>query len=907
MATVGFATLDVIPSLRGLQGELNRQSRGPMAAAGRAGGRLYGEVAGQSAGSNFVNLFQREATDSSTLTRAGTTGGRVFGQSAAREAGQNFTTIFQSRIAAPIASAGQAGGYTYGVAAGDEASTAFAGQFQQGLEGADLLAGAGIADIFQDAAEEGAEAGEETAKGFADGFGSLQGLLAGAGVVTVFKDLVDAGSAAEQSVGGVRAVFGEFAAQVEADSARAAQALGLSSTAYQELITVTGALLKNKGLTDYADQADTLVRTGADLAATFGGPTTQAVEALNAALRGESDPIERYAISLNETAVNARIAAAGQSNLTGAALDQAKVTARLAIIQEQSADAMGAFNREADTQAGQAARSTAAFADLRAELGEKLLPAATAGTALFNEQVIPALSGAASFATEAATEFRGLPQPVQTAALAFVALRAAAVVGIGSLATGAVATLASAFVGLRIRVLLASDAFAAARTNGTLLGGAFAAIQAGAAGAAGALRAVGGALAPIAAITIGISLFSKYRQEQEATKARVDELTASLDQQTGAITEATAAAAFDALRDSGAIESAQDLGVELGLLRQAALGDEDAAARLGSELDRLAASLAGASPDDLTDQQSILAINVDRVRDAIREQSGEVAQSRAEWQAQTEFVNGAADAASGAADATGDAATNLRSYAEEIEGARDAVKKLILEEKTRREALLLDRQDQLALEEQIRNARKQAREGADDGLNIRTAAGGENRGALYDLADQFNNSVPSVRNAEGAYERIRDTFIELAQDMGAGERQAIRLAEELLRVPREAPVKFQSEGYKQLMAEIEAARRKLIEMREVAIQRIALAPLPELGGLEPGRGGTSPNGAPSPRRGGTATQERPPAVDLGAGGLNAGGSTYNVYGDINVSDDEAAQRRMRRLGQRANGDGARRR
>lgn len=882
-----------------------------MAAAGRSGGRLYGDAAGKSAGSNFVNLFQREATDSSTLTRAGTTGGRVFGQSAAREAGQNFTTIFQSRIAAPIASAGQAGGYTYGTAAGDEASSAFASQFQQGLEGADLLAGAGIADVFQDAADEGAEAGEETAKGFADGFGTIQGLLAGAGIATVFKDLVDAGSAAEQSVGGVRAVFGEFAAQVEADSARAAQSLGLSSTAYQELVTVTGALLKNKGLTDYADQADVLIRTGADLAATFGGPTTEAVEALNAALRGESDPIERYAISLNETAVNARLAAAGQSNLTGAALDQAKITARLAIIQEQSADAMGAFNREANTQAGQAARSTAAFADLRAEVGEKLLPAATALTSAVNDNVIPALSGIAAFATEAAGAFRSLPGPIQTATLAFVALRAAAIVGLGSLAAGAVATLASAFVGLRLRVMFTASAFTAARAQGTLFAAALAGLRAGAAGAAAALGALSRVVLPIAAITVAIEVFSRFQQSQADTKARVDALAASLDEQTGALTENSREIAAKTLEDEGVLRNAETLGISLNAVTDAYLGNDDALRTLRASLgdyDRvLTANAAGAGA--YTAEQVKQAQAAKRLDDALSDLSGETDSAVAKQRRQIEAARESADANGDAAAATDRATEAYEKQAGATEKAADAIKRLILEEKTRREALLLDRQDQLALEEQIRNARKQAREGAGDGLNIRTAAGGENRGALYDLADQFNNSVPSVRNADGAYERIRQTFIDLAKDMGAGQQQAIRLADELLRVPREAPVKFQSEGYQKLMAEIEAARRKLIEMREVAIQRIILAPLPELGGLEPGRGGTSPNGAPSPspRRGGTATQERPPVIDLGAGGLNAGGSTYNVYGDINVSDDQAAQRRMRRLGQRANGDGSRRR
>lgn len=205
----------------------------------------------------------------------------------------------------------------------------------------------------------------------------IAGALAGVGVAAIQfgADAVSSASEAEQSLGGVDAVFGKQAKGIKESADGAASSLGLSANEYRQFATVLGAGLKNKGIKDYADQTESLIGVGADLAAQFGGSTSDAVDALASAMRGESDPIEKYGVSLNETAVNAELAARGQSKLKGAALDQAKAQARLAIISKQTADAQGAFSRESDTLANKQQRSAAAFENLKARIGQGLLPA----------------------------------------------------------------------------------------------------------------------------------------------------------------------------------------------------------------------------------------------------------------------------------------------------------------------------------------------------------------------------------------------------------------------------------------------------------------------------------------------------------------------------------------------------
>src|SRR5699024_4545988 len=95
----------------------------------------------------------------------------------------------------------------------------------------------------------------------------------------------------------------------------ASTAVGLSSRAYQESAAVLGAQLQNLGFAgdQLVGTTDGLIALGADLAATFGGTTQEAVNALSAAFRGERDPIERYGVSIKQTQVNAWLAANGMS------------------------------------------------------------------------------------------------------------------------------------------------------------------------------------------------------------------------------------------------------------------------------------------------------------------------------------------------------------------------------------------------------------------------------------------------------------------------------------------------------------------------------------------------------------------------------------------------------------------
>ncbi|MBG9336920.1 hypothetical protein [Corynebacterium diphtheriae] len=204
--------------------------------------------------------------------------------------------------------------------------------------------------------------------------------VAGGAYAAFAKKTLDAASEMQQSSGAVEAVFKKEADAVKHLAANAAQSVGLSASQYQQMAAVMGSQLGNLGIAqkDVIGTTDKLITLGADLASMFGGTTSEAVEALSSLLRGERDPIERYAVSINQAAIDAHLASKGLGKLEGEAKKQAETQATLELLFKQTADATGNFARETDTAAGSAQIAAAKWEDAKAKLGEGLLPVATA-------------------------------------------------------------------------------------------------------------------------------------------------------------------------------------------------------------------------------------------------------------------------------------------------------------------------------------------------------------------------------------------------------------------------------------------------------------------------------------------------------------------------------------------------
>jgi hypothetical protein len=230
------------------------------------------------------------------------------------------------------------------------------------------------------------KAGFDDAGKSVDGFSSkldkASVVAAGAltGIGALGKQAFDAASEAQQAAGSMEAVFGNMAGAMQKNAASAFQSVGLSQSAYEESAATIGALLKNSGMDvgkAFSTTSD-LIQKGADMAAVFGGTASDAVDALSSALKGEMDPIEKYGISLNQTAVQAQMASDGTSKLTGAQAKAAQTQAILELITKQGAETQGQWSKQAGTAAEATQIAGAAWENAKATLGERLLPVVTA-------------------------------------------------------------------------------------------------------------------------------------------------------------------------------------------------------------------------------------------------------------------------------------------------------------------------------------------------------------------------------------------------------------------------------------------------------------------------------------------------------------------------------------------------
>ncbi len=261
----------------------------------------------------------------------------------------------------------------------------------------------GFRDTLAPASKKGGEdAGDGIKGGMLGSVAKIAGPLAAAfaaiNIGSMVADTITEGIAQasdlEQSIGAIETVFKGGAADMLAWSNQAASSVGLTKNEFNELGTLIGSQLKNGGtaMDQLAPKTNDLITLGSDLSSMFGGTTREAVEALSSALKGERDPIERYGVSLNQAAIDAKAAELGFTKVGGALSAEANQAATLALIMDQTADAHGNFAKESDTLAHQQQVLAAGWTNIVTQIGQLFLPVMTDVVGMLNTSVIPALS-----------------------------------------------------------------------------------------------------------------------------------------------------------------------------------------------------------------------------------------------------------------------------------------------------------------------------------------------------------------------------------------------------------------------------------------------------------------------------------------------------------------------------------
>ncbi|GAA3172712.1 hypothetical protein GCM10010531_27790 [Blastococcus jejuensis] len=716
---------------------------------------------------------------------------------------------------------------------------------------------------------EATTAGAKAQRGFdmaGRGATLLAGVVAG-GLVVSLKGAVDAAAEAEQSIGGVQAVFKGYAKSVIADSKEADRALGLSANSYRELATVIGSQMKNAGvpMEQLAQRTEGIIQIGADLAAQFGGSTQEAVQALSSAFRGELDPIERYGISLSAARVAAKAVELGLADSTTTLDQNAKAMATLAIITEQSADAQGAFARESDTAAGRAQRAAASWENLKVAIGDELLPAWSSLVDVLGNDVVPALGVVVSAGGDVLRFVADLPGPLQAAAVAGVAWAVA-----GGRILDVMRPMGGLVGGLRGTWSSFNEALGYAKANGDGLSTVLRSVGDTAGGAvSGGLARFARAIGPelgvglaVAAIATLVDALHDGTVASERAQTAQRGLSDALRETGGVIDENVRRQAQQALIQNDMIDLLDEAGVSARDAVNGLLGNADAYDRVTNALNRYAAT----NPDTVLGATGIAAaeaaVNYSHIATATEDAAE-----------QTEYFAGetteAAEAAGNAAPALGETASRFDSIAEAVSAAKKETEqyKLALDILTGANVSVIE------VESAYQAALAEAAGAVDDlagavldasgQLNLQSEAGREASDVLLGVRDSGNQLIATMIQQGATQEEVmetdrqlRESFIRSAQQMGISRQAAEDLADQILGIPEERETEIRADTSQaaravlDLQSQIDGLRGKTVTVK-VVTDRAALAVYAAQNGMQTvggyaGGGYTGPGGKYEP-------------------------------------------------------------
>ena len=197
--------------------------------------------------------------------------------------------------------------------------------------------------------------------------------------VDFFKDITEAASDAQETTGKFNVVFKEVMDTATEMQKVLVDSYGLANVEAQKFLSSTQDLLKPLGIAskEAADLSGAVVRLAVDLGSFNNLNTDKVLADMQSALVGNFETMKKYGVVLNETVVKQEAMNSGLWDGKGSLDAATKAQAALNLIMKGSADAMGDFARTQDSFANQMKIFNSTVLDLKATLGEALLPILT--------------------------------------------------------------------------------------------------------------------------------------------------------------------------------------------------------------------------------------------------------------------------------------------------------------------------------------------------------------------------------------------------------------------------------------------------------------------------------------------------------------------------------------------------
>jgi len=241
-------------------------------------------------------------------------------------------------------------------------------------------------------------------------FGKLTGAISGAyaaimGFQEAFMfigDSIKKSSDLAETMNKVNVVFGSAAGAVADFAATAVQELGMTRQQALDAASTFAVFGKSAGLAggELVGFSRNLVQLATDFASFYNTSPEEAIQAIGAALRGESEPIRKYGILLDDATLKAEAMKLGLYDGKGAIDSQAKALAAYNAILGQSGIAQGDFANTSGSVSNQLKILSATYAELKTSIGDGLQKPTLEVVSTLNNDLIPAMQGAIKYGKE---------------------------------------------------------------------------------------------------------------------------------------------------------------------------------------------------------------------------------------------------------------------------------------------------------------------------------------------------------------------------------------------------------------------------------------------------------------------------------------------------------------------------
>ena len=220
---------------------------------------------------------------------------------------------------------------------------------------------------------------------------------------------------------GVNQVFGSAAKSVQSFADSAAKNLGISETAALNAAKQFGVFATSAGLSGSAAASFStdLVQAAADMASFADVPVENTLDAIRSGLIGQSEPLRRFGIFLDDATVKAYAMDKGLGDAYKTMTSNEKTLLRQEVLLSQLGVQAGDFGKYADTYGNAIKTIQATFSDLTAEIGQSMLPAVEQMTLQFRDTVADMGDGASELGGKFAILSEAIGNVADTLATAF--------------------------------------------------------------------------------------------------------------------------------------------------------------------------------------------------------------------------------------------------------------------------------------------------------------------------------------------------------------------------------------------------------------------------------------------------------------------------------------------------------